>query len=65
MSFVAQYGGVCDSCDHRIKPGQEVDYNSDDELVHVFCEETRETNRAVCLPLLHGASGIWRVRYLR
>lgn len=37
MGFVARYHGECAHGD-EIKPGELVNYNADDELVHTNCE---------------------------
>lgn len=39
MSFIAQYGGTCTTCDELIKPGQPVEYNPYSEVVHVDCPD--------------------------
>lgn len=37
MSFEAECHGTCVDCDLAIRPGQEIDYSADSELVHVSC----------------------------
>lgn len=39
MSFEAKYHGRCVGCDERIEPGDQVEYNADEELVHVHCDD--------------------------
>lgn len=39
MSFEAQYFSRCPECLERIEPGDEVVYNSGDEVVHVDCDD--------------------------
>ncbi|UAK38379.1 hypothetical protein K8O93_00840 [Gordonia bronchialis] len=38
MSFIAQYKSRCADCDTLIAPGQEAEYDVDDQAVHVDCE---------------------------
>lgn len=40
MSFEAKYRGVCADCGSRIEPGQTVEYDEEDELVHTDCVPT-------------------------
>lgn len=47
-AFVAQYHGVCGTCDYDIERGQAVRYQ-DDVLVHVDCGDAQvETVQRVC-----------------
>lgn len=47
-SFQAQYGGSCDECQERIKPGDRVTYIDDGVLVHVGCADPdRRARRSV------------------
>jgi hypothetical protein len=39
VSFTAKYAGDCADCPVRIEPGDEVAYNSVDELTHVICPD--------------------------
>ena len=48
MSFTAKYKGTCANCDEAIEPGQEVDYDDDDALVHVKCPTTVTPLGSVC-----------------
>lgn len=53
MSFNAKFRGACSECDDPILPGQEVEYTTDDDLVHVICPEDDNgtggtTSRPVC-----------------
>jgi hypothetical protein len=37
MAFEAKYGGVCEACEERIRPGERVTYDVHDDLVHASC----------------------------
>lgn len=39
MVFPARYRGWCEACDNEIEPGEDVAYNSDDQLVHEWCDD--------------------------
>jgi len=42
MAFAAKFKSSCGECDGRIKPGDQVEYNLVNELVHTFCPEGPE-----------------------
>lgn len=46
MSFQARYHGECAACGWHVSPGQEVEYDAEDNIVHVFCPE-KEPLRAM------------------
>lgn len=37
IPFKARYFGRCAACDEQINPGESVEYDDDDELVHREC----------------------------
>lgn len=37
MSFPAKFKGWCSRCDKEISVGDKIEYNADDEVVHVEC----------------------------
>lgn len=45
MSFTARYKGVCAECDSPIRPGDEIEYDSDDLVIHVDCQDQEITRR--------------------
>lgn len=42
MSFEASFSTECETCEEMIQPGQLVEYNTRQRVVHVFCPEARE-----------------------
>lgn len=36
--FLAQYRGICASCDETIYPGDDACFNEDDDVVHRGCQ---------------------------
>lgn len=38
-TFTARYHGECGECGHHISPGDEVQYDRTDTLVHATCPE--------------------------
>ncbi len=52
MSFTAKYRTKCAECEDPINPGEEAEYDTDGDVVHVFCPEdasaTNRTQRPVC-----------------
>jgi hypothetical protein len=49
MSFEAKYHGRCQGCSGLIEPGDQVEYDTDDALVHVQCDEQADLDA----PSLH------------
>lgn len=47
MSFVAQYHGVCASCEDPIVPGERIE-GVDGEYTHLNCGQPAETVECVC-----------------
>jgi hypothetical protein len=51
MTFTARFGGQdCGYCDEPIKPGQEVEYDGSNRLVHAVCPEVQEMTAAPTCP---------------
>jgi hypothetical protein len=49
VSFLAKYPGVCSACDERFPVNTEVEYDADNDLVHVDCPALiPAAPRAVC-----------------
>ena len=48
MSFTAKYPGECGACEGRFRAGDEVEYDSSDQLVHVNCPDEFAEAGAVC-----------------
>ena len=44
-TFMALYGGVCDSCTEQIRPGDQCT-DTEDVIVHADCEEAIDRERA-------------------
>ncbi|MGY4541357.1 hypothetical protein ACVWY0_001266 [Arthrobacter sp. UYNi723] len=51
-TFTAKYAaGTCADCETRIKPGEEISRNLDQDYIHVDCPDTeldRLVNKPVC-----------------
>jgi hypothetical protein len=61
MTFRAQYGGTCESCWERIKPGQLVRYTSDGQLVHADCAD-ETVDHPVKRPTVEVCQSCWMQR---
>lgn len=42
MPFVANYSGICFTCEERFPAGEKITYTDDGDIAHVECEERGE-----------------------